>query len=566
MSENREKPFEMKKEFKRYQIEEFKSFREAVKRQVDRNGDRKAFVFREKRELKSVTYKEFYQDSLYLGNALHKKGYADKHIACIGENCYRWLVVHFTVMNSNGVYVPLDRQLPPKDIVTVLNHSDAEVLFFTKKYIKVLAEIKEELFGIKMFICLDNDAAGEYPSFDDIMAEGRALLESGYNEYESIEGDADSLRLLIYTSGTTGMAKGVMLSERNVVSCVNAGLTLTRLYDRAISLLPYHHAYEGIGLATELACGVTIFINDSIKNLLKNFEEFNPETAFLVPAYLEAFYKRINKAIGKKQPLIKAMLAVSKILRKCGIDARRQMFGKILKTFGGELKKVISGGAPIRPEVADFFDGIGITVVNGYGITECSPLVSITRENYDDCYSAGVPIPSLKLNILNPDENGIGEICVKGTSVMLGYYKNEAETKRVMHDGWFNTEDLGYIDQDGRLHITGRKKNLIVLRNGKNIFPEEIENYVLSIPYIAEAAVTSWRDENGEECGLCAHIYIDPQHEINNAENLEDIVKNDIAAVSRELPIYKRVNRVNIRKEEFVKTTTNKIKRSEINS
>ena len=555
----------MRKQFVPYEVEEFKSFREAVKRHVDRHGDRKAFVYREKRQLKSVTYSEFYNDSLYLGNMLHKMGFIDKHVACIGDNCYRWLVVHFTMMNSNGVYVPLDRQLPQKDIVTVLNHSDSEVLFFTKKYIKVLDEVKSELPNIKLFICLDADEeTDEYLCFDKLLAEGRELFNSGYNQYESIEGDTDALRLLVYTSGTTGMAKGVMLSERNVISCVNNGLTLTRLYDRAISLLPYHHTYEGIGLAAELACGVTIFINDSIKNLLKNFEEFKPETAFLVPAHLEAFYKRINKAIGSKKPLINLLIAISNAFRKCGIDLRRKMFGMILKPFGGELKKVISGGAPIRPEIADFFENIGITVVNGYGITECSPLVSITREHYDDCYSAGVPIPCVSLNILNPDENGVGEVCVKGSSVMLGYYKNEGETKRVLKDGWFNTEDLGYIDEDGKLHITGRKKNLIVLRNGKNIFPEEIENYVLSIPYIAEAAVTSWKDENGEECGLCAHVYIDPNSDMANTANPEDTVKKDISEACRELPVYKQVNRVNIRTEEFIKTTTNKIKRNEI--
>ena len=553
------------KEFKCYEVEEFRSLREAVKRNVDRQGDKGAFVFREKRETKTVTYREFYNHSLYLGNALLKKGFIDRHVACIGENCYRWLIVHMTMMNSNGVYVPLDRQLPKQDIVTVLNHSDSEVFFFTKKYIKVLEEIRPQLPNIKMFVCLDAEAKeGDYLSLDDLLAEGKALVKSGFNEYEKIQGDTDALRLLVYTSGTTGMAKGVMLSERNVMTCINTGLRLTRLYDRAISLLPYHHTYEGIGLVAELACGVTVFINDSIKNLLKNFEEFKPQTAFLVPAHLEAFYKKINKAIGKKMPLIKAMIAVSNTLRKCGIDVRRKMFGMILKPFGGELIKVISGGAPIRPEIADFFEAIGITVVNGYGITECSPLVAITREGYDDCYTAGVPIGSVTVKIKDPDENGIGEVCVKGTSVMLGYYKNQEATDRVMEDGWFNTEDLGMIDEKGRLKITGRSKNLIVLRNGKNIFPEEIENYILSIPYVAEAAVTAWKDENGEECGLCAHVYIDPQHELNGNPKAEDIVKKDIAAACRELPIYKQVNRVNIRKEEFIKTTTNKIKRNKI--
>ncbi len=555
----------MKKEFKGYEVEEFKSLRQAVKRHVDRHGDRAAFVFREKKEIKTVTYSEFYNDSLYLGNALLKRGFIDKHVACIGENCYRWLVVHSTMMNSNGVYVPLDRQLPKQDILTVLNHSDSEVLFFTKKYIKVLDEIREELPNIKMFVCLNEEAEdGRFLSFDDLMAEGKALMESGLNEYEKIVGDTDALRLLVYTSGTTGMAKGVMLSERNVMTCINTGLRLTRLYDRAISLLPYHHTYEGIGLIAELACGVSIFINDSMKNILKNFEEFKPETAFLVPAHLEAFYKRINKAIGKKMPLIKVMIAVSNGLRKCGIDVRRKMFGMILKPFGGELRKVISGGAPIRPEIADFFESIGVTVVNGYGITECSPLVAITREGYDDCYTAGVPIGSVKVKIKDPDENGIGEVCVKGTSVMLGYYKNQEATDRVMEDGWFNTEDLGMMDEHGRLKITGRSKNLIVLRNGKNIFPEEIENYILSLPYVAEAAVTAWHDESGEESGLCAHIYLDPQSEMAQDSDREAKIRDDVSRVMKVLPIYKQVSRINIRKEEFIKTTTNKIKRNEI--
>ncbi|MBR5155792.1 MAG: AMP-binding protein [Clostridia bacterium] len=554
----------MKKKFKGYEVPEVSSFRQAVRHNIFEKGDKPAFLYREKGKIHSVKYTEFYNDTICLGNAISEMGFLNKHVACIGDNCYRWVVVFFTMLHSNGVFVPIDRLLPAEDVATVLNHSDAEVIFFTKKFKDTIFGIKDKIGGVKKFICIDDVACEEYDSFDDLIARGKELKDSGYVEYEKCDRDRDALRVLVYTSGTTGMAKGVMLSENSILKDVYNGLKLTRLYDSAISILPYNHVYEAAGILAEIFCHVTIGINDNVKNILKNFAAYKPQSAYLVPAFMEAFYKQIWKKIGDKKPLIKAMISLSNGLRKCGIDVRRKMFGMILEPFGGELKKLISGGAPIRPEIADFFDAIGIDVVNGYGISECSPLISITREHYEACDTAGVPIPNTSVKIQNPDQNGIGEICVKGPHVMLGYYKNQEETNRVIVDGWFNTEDLGFIDNQGRIHVTGRAKNLIVLKNGKNVFPEEIEKYIQSIPYVAETAVTSIKDEDGSEVGLCAHIYVDPNSEEASLPNLEEILRKDVDMVCKPLPIYKQVAKIKLRQEEFVKTTSNKIKRNKI--
>lgn len=552
----------MKREFKKYDVKQYNNFREVLYSNAQEVGEKPAFRFREKGNICSVTYKEFHDDTLFLGNALAEMGLSSKHVACIGDNCYRWLVVYLTMLNSNGVFVPLDRQLPTNDIATVLNHSDAEVLFFTKKYEKALNEIRDSLTCVKTFICIDGEIENAI-TYESVIERGKLLTENGYSEYINQAGDTNALRVLVYTSGTTGMAKGVMLSEKNIVSCVMNGMKLSKLYDRSISLLPYHHTYEACGILAALSNRTTIGINDSIRNLMKNFKEYRPEIVYLVPSFLEVFQKKICGKIGNKMPLIKALMAISNGLRKIGIDLRRVLFSSILREFGGDIKKAVSGGAPLRPETADFFDSIGINVVNGFGITECAPLISITRDNYEDCSTAGVPIDCISVKIENKDENGIGEICVKGSSVMLGYYKNEEETNKVMKDGWFNTGDLGYLDNEGRITVTGRKKNMIVLKNGKNVFPEELENYIMAIPYIKETAVTSYKNSSGEECGLCAHVYVGDESELKGVE-LEAQLRKDIDDACRHLPHYKHINKIIIRDEEFVKTTTNKIKRMEI--
>ncbi len=552
------------KEFKNYEIPSAESFRQAVRHNIKAKGDKAAFMFRENGAIKSVTYSEFYNESICLGNALFEMGASQKHVACIGENCYRWIAVFFTMLHSNGVFVPVDRLLPSEDIVNVLNHSDAEVIFFTKAYKDTILSIAEKTPKIKTLICINDTACDGCLSYDDLIVRGKELKENGFTEYEKEPRRKDNLRVLVYTSGTTGMAKGVMLSENGIYRDVTNGLRMTRLYDSAISLLPYNHVYEAAGLLAEIFSHVTVGINDNIRNVLKNFAEFKPQSVYLVPAFMEVFYKQIWKKIGRKKPLIKAMLAISNTLLKCGLDVRRRMFKMILVPFGGELKKLVSGGAPIRAEIADFFVSIGLDVVNGFGISECSPLISITREGYEGCDTAGVPIPETEVKIQSPNESGVGEILVKGPQIMLGYYKNQEETDRVIKDGWFNTEDLGYIDKFGRINVTGRAKNLIVLKNGKNVFPEEIEKYIQAIPYVAETAITSIRDVNGYETGLCAHVYVDPSASEAACPDLEKILRKDINEALKSLPAYKQIARIKLRQEEFVKTTSNKIRRNKI--
>jgi long-chain acyl-CoA synthetase len=314
----------------------------------------------------------------------------------------------------------------------------------------------------------------------------------------------------------------------------------------------------------------TICINDKIRAVLKNLQLFKPSYLYLVPAFAESFYKKIWQTAkeGKKDTALHILIGVSDALRAVGIDLRRKLFNSIHESFGGRLRKIVCGGAPIRPEIGKFFDSIGINLINGYGITECSPLVTANRDYFNDCSTTGVKLPCIEIKIDASDDEdkvneGVGEICVKGDTVMLGYYKNPGETARVLKDGWFYTGDYGIVNEDGQLLITGRKKNLIVLNNGKNIYPEEIENYIMSIPYVNEVVVYALKDENGGENALCAEAYLNEEKLTEmKVTNPIEILKQDIGAVCRSLPSYKQIQKVVLRSIEFDKTTSKKIKRT----
>ncbi len=554
------------KDYPLNEVQKFSSIKEMLEIAARDVPDKVAFKYKVNNEVKDVTYSEFQNDTLCLGEALVELNVADKHIAVIGENSYDWVTVYLMVLKSSGVIVPIDKELPFHDIMNVLKNSDSEVMFYAQKYEKDLMEHQDELPNIKYFIGFSREKdEGKFLSYNLLKEKGKKLLDGGSKKYSEIKPNESKLKMLVYTSGTTGMAKGVMLSEHNLVNSVYHGLRVSTVYERCLSVLPYHHTYEAVsGLLVSLHHHSTICINENLKTVQKNLQLYKPDYVYLVPAFVEVFYKKIwsnAKQTGKEKTL-KTLIKISNFLRKIGIDLRRKLFKSVLDAFGGNLIKIVCGGAPIRAELGEFFDDIGINLINGYGITECSPLVSANRDYFNDPATVGSILPCCEVKIENKDEDGNGEILVKGDVVMMGYYKNPKLTEEVLKNGWFNTGDYGRINEKGQLMITGRKKNLIVLDNGKNVFPEEIEGYIMSIPYVLEVIIRGIKNGEGIETGLSAEVVLNEESvKEMGIENPEGSLRKDITEVTKELPMYKRISKVILRETPFEKTTSNKIKR-----
>jgi len=526
-------------------------------------GDKTAFMYREnsRDHVHNITYRKFSEDVLALERGMAKIGIKKTHISILSENSYKWINVFISVLKSDSVFVPIDKELPFDDAMYVAKHSDCRVLFFSKKYKKFIDEFMVKIPEIEYYISLDaEEHDGKILSFKKIMELGRE------NSDMVLDYDKDymAMKMIVYTSGTTGLAKGVMLSEHNLTSMIYNGLRVATVYSKCLSVLPYHHTYEAVaGILVSMHNHSCICINENMKAVLKNLKEYKPDYMFVVPAILELFHKRIwaNAKEGKKDKLLKIMIPVSNFLLRFGIDLRRKLFSSIHEALGGNFKSIMTGGAPVNPELGDFFYSIGIPVVNGYGITECSPLISGNRERFNDWRTGGMVVPCLDIRFEDIQESGDGEIVVKGDTVMLGYYKDEEKTKEVLKDGWFSTGDYGRMSKLGQLIVTGRKKNLIVLTNGKNIFPEEIENYVMKVPYVAEAVVKSVKDAGGE-VALMAEVFLNKDEaEKLGITNIEAKLRDDITAACKELPAYKKVSHIKIRDTEFEKTSTKKIKR-----
>lgn len=539
-----------------YQVTKFDSIKEMLEiAKIEAGGDI-AFKYKNNEDIVNVTYNEFIDQTELLGAALTDAGFGESHIACIGKNSYKWVVSYLTVLKSAGVFVPMDNELPSADIFNIINQSECAVVFYDKKYEELFKDNLDKISCVKLFIGFDRtEDDGNFVPFDQFMEHGKNCDKQKYTQLKS---DPYALKLLVYTSGTTGMSKGVMLSEHNLVSSVYYGMQVSTVYDTCLSVLPYHHTYESVsGILVSLHHHSTICINDSLKAVLKNLQLYKPSYIYLVPAFVEVFYSTIMKTVKKegKEKAFNILISISNGLRKVGIDLRKSFFKQIHTSFGGRLRKIVCGGAPIRPEIGKFFDDIGISLINGYGITECSPLVCANNDYFNDYHTAGIKLPCIDWRIDSPNEEGIGEICVKGDIVMLGYYKQPEQTSAVLKNGWFYTGDYGYINKKDQLVITGRKKNMIVLKNGKNIYPEEIEGYIQGLDYVMEVVVKGIKNEYGEEIALLAEVFL-------SSEKTEMEVLKDIHATCKELPSYKRVSEVIIRKEEFPKTTSKKIRRS----
>lgn len=534
------------KNYPLYNVEKVNNLKELVNFAEEKYGNKPAFTFERKNERVSVSYTTFKNDTDALGTALFDLGIKNTRIALIGENSYEWIVAYLATVNGGNTIVPLDKELPLTDLNNILIDCQASVLIYSDDYRDIADGLTGDQIHIKHKFNMKSDLSG-------LIERGRVIIgtDRAFVEYDI---DNNSLATILYTSGTTGAPKGVMLSHYNIACDVVKSCQNIFFFGVSLLVLPLHHSFAfTCGVLIMLYRGCDTVINKSLKDVAGNLLKFKPNNAFLVPLYIETFYKKVWENARKtgRDALLERLIKVSNCLLKLGIDLRPKLFKKVLASFGGELDVIVSGGAPIDAAYIKGFRDLGLKVRNGYGISECSPVVSVNRNHYCRDGSVGTVLPGLDVKILEPDENGRGEICVKGDIVMLGYYNNERATKDAFDDGWFKTGDIGYLDKDGFLFITGRKKNLIILSNGKNIQPEDVESSLSNITYIKESVVYADNDM------IVAEVFLDTENEPDCAALLD----KDIVKLNKTLPAYKNIGKTVIRDTEFPKTTTKKIKR-----
>lgn len=494
-----------------------------------------------------ITYKRFKADVDALGTYFYSLGLRNAKIALVGENSYEWVLTYFAAVNGSNIIVPIDKELADGEICNLLKASGCDMAVYSPAKENAIRLSREQGLPISHYLCTDN--------LEDAIGAGRKLIQSGDADFMEHVVDEEQPCAIIYTSGTTGTPKGVMLSHKNLASDAYHSLEAMTIARDTVAVLPFNHTFGFLAcVVCQLWVGYSIFINSSLKTVLKDIQTAKPGHISVVPLFVENFYKNIWKAAerqGKKKAL-EQLIKVSNTMRKAGVDLRRKLFKSVWDNLGGRLELIISGGAPIDHKYIKGFDDLGITVINGYGITECSPIVSINRNKWIKYGSVGQPIPTVSVKIHEPNEAGEGEILVKGDIVMQGYYNDPEATAAAITDGWFNTGDIGTIDADGFLYITGRKKNLIILENGKNVYPEELEALIGQIEYVTEVLVY-------EDGGLItAEIYTEEQE---NKDAAKDAIKRDIQQLNKTLAQYKQIRKIKFRAVEFEKTTTKKIKR-----
>lgn len=529
--------------------------------------DKMAFYEIKNGKPKGYTFRQLKDDVEALGTKLTEMGLKNKHIAIVGENSYSWVVSYLAVINGVGVAVLLDKELPYDHLGELISKSDSEGIIFSKSFLGGIDVMKSKSEKLNTLICMEENQEG-YLSLENLKEEGRKLLQDGYKSYLEAEIDKEALSILLFTSGTTGANKGVMLSHYNILSVVFVASEFFKEYKTIISVLPLHHIYENVcGLCTPINLGMTVYYNDSLKYLSRNLTLFKPEMALMVPLFLETMYKKITIELERRKvtKIFKGAVKASNILLKIGIDLRRLLFIKIHKTFGGKLRTIVCGGAPLSGELIERFREIGIEVFNGYGITECAPLISVNLSGKNKSASVGEIIKCCDVMIDNVDSDGIGEILVSGDNVMLGYYKDEKATEESFYGDWFKTGDLGYMNQEKKLFLTGRKKNLIILNNGKNVHPEELEGYILKkMPYVQEVVVHTDKVKTYSE-KIIAVAYIDSDFvKRYNIKDVEKKLEEDLREINMTLPRYKQIQDINIRNSEFEKNTSQKIIRYKI--
>ena len=515
------------------------TLRELVSFCARQYGDRPAFQYTERKDDVTVSFAQFKSQIDKLGTYLYDLGYRDCHIAVFGENSYAWILSHFAVTCGRNVVVPIDKDLDADHVAELLMHSECKAMFYSNTYSDVIDKLKEMQVGVAFLNMKD---------ISDMLDQGNQLIQAGNRTYMNVEVRGEDLASIVYTSGTTGKSKGVMLTHMNFSSCAHGACCNILNTGPVLLILPLHHTFGLVAsVFSVMYYGNVVYINKSLKRLSCDFQRCKPQLMFVVPMVLETLYKTIWNAAKKqkKEKALRALIKTSDILLICRIDLRKMLFRQVLASFGGNLDMIVCGGAPMDEKYVKGFRSLGITVLNGYGITECGPVVAVNRNRFVVAGSVGVPLCCNEVKI--SDE---GEILVRGSNVMTGYYRNEEENDRAFTDGWFRTGDLGRLDNAGALHITGRIKNLIILGNGENIAAESIEQQVYTIPYVKEVVAY------GQDDVIVAEMYLDK--EVSDAK---ERIGQDVQALNKNLPSVRNIGRIVIRDKEFPKTTTRKIKR-----
>ena len=529
---------------------------------------------------REITYREALETVNGLGTAFIAHGLKGKRISVIGENCYQWATSYLAAVCGTGVVVPLDKELSAQELKQLVIEADVAAVLFTKKYDKMFKDMMASGdTKLELLVNLNGSAGDEAEgilSWEGLVEEGKKLVEGGDRSFIDAEIYADEMSVLLFTSGTTGIAKGVMLSHRNICEDLMSAPTILNVntWDIFFSVLPVHHTYEcTCGFLMPLYKGASIAYCEGLKYIVKNLAEVRPTMLLAVPLIFENLYNNIMKNVRKqgKEGLVRKVMALNKVTKKIGIDLNKLLLKDILKVFGGRMRVLISGGAAIDPAILQFFNDLGFIAVQGYGLTECAPMAALNPDQHKNMRNSSVGhlLPGMEVKIEDKNEDGIGEICVKGPNVMMGYYNMPEETAKVIQDGWFHTGDLGYVDDKDFIYITGRKKNVIITANGKNVFPEELEYYLGRSNLVSESMVWAQEDEAGQDTVIVATIKPDMEEveaaigkeAAADSAQVEKLLWAEVDKINEDLPFFKKIKKVTVRREEFEKTTGKKIKR-----
>ena len=555
---------------------EFKDIKGIIYNSAKQYASNIAFILKHKKDkeitYENITYKKLLEDINAFGTKLYEMGFKNKRIAIVGRNRYEWGVAHLANLLGGIVSVPLDKELQVDELESCLERSKADVVIFDEKYVENIEEIKRRgNTNLQEYICMTEKDG--YSNFWDLKEKGKKLLKQGEKEYTKVKIDEDKMAILLFTSGTTSKSKAVMLSQHNIASNVYAMLLVERFLPTDVNLafLPFHHIFGSTEMIVMLASGLATAFPDGLRYVAQNLKEYKVSLFVGVPLLVEAIYRNIEKEIEKqgKTKLINMAKKISNILLKFHIDIRKKLFKPVLDALGGHMRFIISGGAPLDKRVAQGFNELGIELAQGYGLTETSPVIAAENAYKKRSGSIGFPMDNIELEIVDKDENGIGELRVKGPNVMLGYYDNEEETRKVIRDGWFYTGDLGYIDKDGFIFLTGRQKDMIVLKNGKKVFPEELEVLINRLDLVEECIVYGMPDEKDKnDLKLSVKVVYNKdvaKEKYPNAteDELRKVIWEKIKEINKTFPPYKYIKNMILTDEELIKTTTKKVKRQE---